>query len=94
MELANTEQREQALAARRAAEVTSLLQVSGLVSSFSTSSRQRLAWLRTHAVGQQIAAVNAETRRARELRRDARIEEAVSARAARIVGQMTRAPRA
>jgi len=94
---ANSEQRAQALAARKAAELSSLLQVTGITFSFATASAHRVTWLATHAVGHEFAGAIASVERvgardAAERRADAHVEEALSRRAKRLVANMVRLP--
>jgi hypothetical protein len=94
---ANQEQRAQSLAARKAAEVSSLLQASGVVSSFAATSQQRVVWLHMRATGQELAANitlsnTGSTEAAARLAGNARTEAAVAMRAARTVAAMSRLP--
>ena len=90
---ASREQRGQAVAARQASEVSTMLETSGLHFTFATTSEQRVAWLEAHAVAREIAAADAaHAASARRLRRQARTEEAIAKRASAIVEAMSRRP--
>ena len=92
---AGREERAGALAAGKGAEISAMLEASGLVLAFSTNSEQRARWLATHALGRQAAALDTgDPEEAADLSAAARTEGAVSRRALAIARSMGRAPSA
>ena len=92
---AGKEQRAGALAAVKGAEISSMLEASGLVLAFATNSEQRALWIASHSLGRQAAALDSDDREeAADLSASARTEKAVSRRALAIAQSMGRAPSA
>lgn len=92
---AGKEQRAGALAAGKGAEISSMLQASGLVLAFAANSEQRALWLASHSLGRQAAALDSgDPAEAADLSAAALTEEAVSRRALAIARSMGRAPSA
>jgi len=92
---AGKEQRAGALAGAKGAELSALLEASGLVFAFATNSEQRATWLSAHALGRKLAAFDSsDPEEAAELRVVARAEKALSRRALAIARTMGRAPSA
>jgi hypothetical protein len=92
---AGKEQRAGALAAGKTAEISSMLEASGLVFAFATNSKQRAQWLASHALGRRLVAFDSgDPQEAAGLRATARAEQAVSRRALAIATSMGRAPSA
>jgi hypothetical protein len=90
---AGREQRAEAQAAGKGAEISWMSETRGLVLGFAGISEHRASWLSTHAVGREIAAFDsADPEEAAELSAAARTEEAVSRRALAIARWMGRAP--
>jgi hypothetical protein len=90
---AGEEQRAGALADGKGAEISSMLEASGLVHAFATNSEQRARWLAIHALGRQAAALDSgDPAEAAELSAAGRTEEAVSRHALATAKWMGRAP--
>jgi hypothetical protein len=91
--LGNEAERAQAVAASKAAEVSSTLQASGLVSSFEATARQRILWMEGHAIARLTASLEAPSASvADQLESEYRTENAINRRANAIVAAMTRPP--
>jgi hypothetical protein len=93
--LTNQEQRAEALSARKASQVSTMLAAGGQLSTFRAGTMQRILALETHSLGRSIAAADARTTSRRSgLLADARAEKVVAARARAIGAAMSAAPTA
>jgi hypothetical protein len=89
------EQRADALAARRAVDVSTMLAASGIAFSFRTHSLQRVIALDSHAIGRQIVALNSpDSDDGARLADLGRAEARTAQRARLVVAEMSRAPTA
>ena len=93
--LANAEQRAQALAARKAVEVSTALGANGLVRAFALNSTQRATTLSILATGTAYAAaITQDPSEALRLTRESEIEYSASVKASSIASSMTQPPSA
>jgi hypothetical protein len=91
----NQEQRANALAARRAVDVSTMIAASGIAFSFRVHSQQRVLALDTHAVGRQIVALDSpDANDGARLADLGRAEAQTAQRGRLVVAGMSRAPSA
>ena len=91
----NQEQRANALAARRAVDVSTMLAASGIAFSFRAHSQQRLLALDSHALARQIVALNSpDANEGTRLADLGRAEAQTARRGQLVVAGMSRAPSA
>jgi hypothetical protein len=87
------EQRANAVASRRAVDVSTMLAASGIASSFRVHSQQRVIALETHALGRQLVAVySSDPEDGARLKGLGRAEAQTARRARLVVAGMSRAP--
>ena len=91
----NEEQRANALAARRAVDVSTMIAASGIAFSFRVHSQQRVLGLDTHALGRQIVALDSsDANDGARLADLGRAEAQTAQRGRLVVAEMSRAPSA